>query len=137
MATIELKQIDAKDPQLQQVQRNVADAVEALSNQKVPALGVLRVSSNQKLVGNEDVVLVDASTATTDVTLILPSVKALQRLLRVKVVRASSTYAVVIKAVDIASTSSPTIDGVASVSIPAKSNGSVEIVSDGKNFSTL
>jgi hypothetical protein len=137
VASIELKTLDVKDPQLQQVQRNVADAVTALSDQRAPALGLLRVAASQKLVGNEDVVLVDASTAIAELFIILPPVRLMKRLLTVKVTKAGAN-AVTIKAVDIAGTTSPTIDdGKVSVSIAKGETGSVQIVSDGRNFSTI
>jgi hypothetical protein len=133
---IELKTFNPSDREVAQLQQNAFDAVAALAAQKAPAVGVVSLSSNAKLVGNEDVVLVDASTATAAISLILPNVKQLQRDVIVKVTKAGS-FPVTVKAVDIPSVAAPTIDGKASVSIPAGSEGRVQIVSDQRNFWTV
>lgn len=123
---VTLKVIDVADFDLRQVQQNVADAVAALSEAKAPNVGVVRVSASGKLVGNEDVVLVDAP----GVSLVLPGVKLLRRAVTVK---APPGAPVTIKAVDIGT--SPTIDGATSVIVPA--GGTLTIVSDGRNYVTL
>ena len=133
---VSLKQINVKDPELREVQQNVADAVQALAAEESPAVGVISVSSNQKLVGNEDVVLVDASTSTSEIALVLPGPRLLRKLLTVKVTKAGSNP-VRIKATDIPATGSPTIDGNASAAIPAGSATALRIVSDGRNYWTL
>lgn len=131
---VELKRVALPDEVLQTFQQNVADAVDELS--KSTPVGVIRVNASRKLVGNEDYVLVDASGATTELSLVLPSPKQLQRALRVKVTRAGSS-AVRIKSVDIPGTGSPTIDGNVSVAIPAGAEEGLTIVSDGRNFNTV
>lgn len=133
---IALKQENVRDPELRQVQQNVADAVTALANAETPSVGVVSVSANTKLVGNEDVVLVDASTATAEIALVLPGPRLLRRLLTVKVIKAGSS-AVRIKAVDIPATGSPAIDGNASMAIAAGAATSIRIVSDGRNYWTV
>lgn len=132
---VELKRVPLDDPKLQTFEQNVADAVTELSNQR-SAVGVIRISANQKLVGNEDFVLVDASTATTEIALVLPGPKLMQRQLTIKVTKAGSQV-VRVKAVDIPANGSPTIDGNASVAIPAGAATSLRIVSDGRNFNTV
>lgn len=135
--TVRLKQVEVADPQLREVQQNVADAVAALSSAPPPAVGVLGpVTASRGLVGNEDVVLVNSSAATAELFLVLPPVKLLQRILRVKVSDAGS-FPVSVKAVDIPQTTSPKIDGGNVVSIPSGTEGSLSIVSDGRNFHTI
>jgi hypothetical protein len=133
---IALKTFNPSDREVAQLQQNTFDAVAALSAQKGPPVGVVSISGNTKLVGNEDVVLVDASTATVSISLILPGAKQLQRAMIVKVTKAGQQQ-VTIKAVDIPSTTAPSINGVAAVAIPAGSTGHVQIVSDGRNFWTV
>lgn len=134
---VELKRVALTDELQREFQQNVADAVEQLSTQKAPPAGVLRVTGNKKLVGNEDFVLVDSSGATAEVQIVLPPPQALQREVTVKVTRASSAFGVTVKAVDIPSTQSPTVDGAATVSIPVGTTGSIRVVSDGRNFWTV
>lgn len=134
---VTLKRTDPSNAEVRALEQNVADAIEELASQPPPALGVLRISASRKLVGNEDVVLVDASTSTTEIFLVLPSPKVLQRALRVKVAKASTAFPVTLKAVDIPTTGSPTIDDANTVSIPVGETGSMTVVSDGKNFSTV
>ena len=132
---VELQRVSFDDAKLQTFQQYVADAVAALSEQR-SAVGVLPISASRKLVGNEDFVLVDASTATDEITLVLPSPKLVQRQLTIRVTKAGS-QAVRVKAVDIPSTGSANIDGSASVAIPAGATTSLRIISDGRNFSTV
>lgn len=133
---IALKTITVRDPELREVQQNVADAVGALAAAETPTVGVISVSANTKLVGNEDVVLVDASTATAEISLVLPGPRLLRRLLTVKVTKAGAV-AVRVKAVDIPGVNSPSIDGAASVAIPAGAATALQIVSDGRLYWTL
>lgn len=133
MATIALKPVDTPDPTLRQFQQNVADVVEQLANQPAAPLGVLSISSSRTLVGNEDVILVDSSQATAEVTLILPAPRLLQRRMTVHVVKAGG-FAVTIKTVDIPVSTSPTINGVQKVSIPSGQEGTLTVVSDGRVF---
>lgn len=133
---VSLTQTNLASADTQEFQRNVTDAVKALSDERLPALGVLFVSASRKLVGNEDVVLVDASTSTTEIALILPGTKLLRRSLTVKV-RKAGPQAVRIKATDIPSGVTPSIDGEASIAIPAGETGSRVIVTDGLNYFTV
>lgn len=133
---IRLKPITPKDNDVRQLQQNVADAVEALDSKGQPPLGVLAVSASRTLVGNEDVVLVDASTATVPLTLVLPAARVMQRRLTIHVTKAGQ-QAVTVKPVEISSTASPTINGGDQVSIASGQAGSLTIVSDGRNFWTI
>ncbi len=129
---VTLKLVNAKDSDLRQVQQNVADAVTSLSTQLTPSIGVLKISSNTKLVGNEDVVLVDAGTAVASIQVVLPS--KLNRELTVKVTRAGN-FPVLVKAVDVAVKGSPTLDGAAQVVLDGTT--SVRVVTDGLNYFTV
>ena len=133
---VRLKPVSLRDAEVREFQQNTADAIEALDTKPVKALGVLSVTAGRTLVGNEDVVLVDASAATTEIALILPSPRVLQQAITMKVTRAGGVP-VSVKAVDIPSTSTPTIDGGNAVSLPAGAAQSLTIVSDGRNFWTI
>jgi hypothetical protein len=129
---VELKRIQPKDPDIREFQQNVADALQRCQDAAGTVVGVLSVSSNTKLVGNEDVVLVDAGSAGAALSLILPGVKVMRKLLTVKVVQQGS-FPVVIKAVDIHTATTPKIDGGNQVTV----SGSVRVVSDGRAFHTV
>jgi len=129
--SVTLKQFNPKDPDVVQLQQNTADAVVALSKEADPSVVVLSVSSNTKLVGNEDVVLVDASTATSQISLVLPGPRQLKTILTVKVTKTGS-QSVIVKATDIPSVI--TIDGGSSITLQS---GSIRVVSDGRNFWTV
>jgi len=133
MAGITFKPVDTPDPTLRQLQQNIADAVEQLANQPAPPLGVLSISAGRTLVGNEDVVLVDASQAAAELILILPAPRLLARRMTVHVIKAG-TVPVTIKAVDIPSATSPTINGAPKVSIAPGQEGTFTVVSDGRVF---
>lgn len=136
LMAVTLQTTNLVDPDVQEFQRNVAAAVEALSNEKA-SVGVLGpISASRKLVGNEGVVLVDSSTAASEITLILPGVKLLRQRLSVKVVKAGSN-AVRIKAADIPGPTTPSIDYAGSIAIPAGSATGVSIVTDGLNYYTV
>lgn len=130
---IQLKTIDCRDDQLRDVQTNVSNAVAELDAKGIPPLGVLAVEAGRALVGNEDIVLVDASGATSELFFVLPSPRALKRALQVWVTRAGP-FAVTVKAVDIPSFSTPRINGSNTISIPAGSETSLTVVSDTRNF---
>jgi hypothetical protein len=129
---VELKLIQPKDPDVRQLQQNVSDALQGCQPEGGSRIGVLSVSANTKLTGNEDVVLVDAGSATAEISLILPGVKVLRRALTVKITRAGS-FPVVVKAVDIPSTSSPRIDGENQVTV----DGKLTVISTGRAFQTI
>lgn len=133
---ITLKTFNTPNADVRQLQQNVADAVEALDSKATPALGVLSVTASRGLVGNEDVVLVDSSSATGEISLVLPAPRALTRRITVHVTKAGS-FPVSIKAVDIAQTNSPTINGAAKVSIPAGEEGTLTVVTDGRVFAAF
>ena len=130
---IALKTIPLQDAQLRELQQNVADAVGSLDAKPAPVLGVLTVSASRSLVGNEDVVLVDASSVPGELALVLPSPRVLTRRITVHVVKAGPSP-VTIKAVDLATATSPTINGAAKVSIPSGQEGTLTVVSDGRVF---
>lgn len=129
------KQINVRDAELREVQQNTADAFEEVGAARLPPVAISQVSTSGKLVGNEDIVLVDASIATKEIILILPGVKVLTRRTTVKVRKAGSV-AVTLRPVDIADTGSPKINEVAAVSIPAGSTTSITVFSDGRNYWT-
>lgn len=132
---VALSIVDTKDPDLRTVQQNVDKALRDIQAEQA-AVGVLAVSSNTKLVGNEDVVLVDSSAASAEIALVLPGPRQFKKIVTVKVIKAGSSP-VRVKAVDIPATNSPTIDGAASVAIPAGAATSIRITTDGRNFWTL
>jgi len=133
VASITFKPVDTPDATIRQLQQNIADAVDQLANQPAPPLGVLSISSGRTLVGNEDVVLVDASQAAAELTLILPAPRLLTRRLTVHVIKAGA-FPVTIKTVDIPVSTSPTINGAPKVSIPSGQEGTLTVVSDGRVF---
>ena len=129
---VKLKTIPIRDAEARELQQNTADAIEALDGKPSAPLGVLQVSSGRTLVGNEDVVLVDASTATQQIALILPSPRVLTRRLSVRVVK-GSPFNVVLKPVDIPKTGAPTINGESQFVVVLPTT----VVSDGRNFWTV
>src|SRR5690349_5650203 len=83
--SVTLKQRRYDEYDMNMLQTDVAQAVEALSSADSPVVSVLQSNSGQSLSGSEDYVLVDMSSAINDVYLLLPQPGALIRAVTVKV----------------------------------------------------
>jgi len=129
---VTFKTFTAKDVDLNRVQANVTDAVNALSVLAGAVPTVVKVSASAKLTGAEDVVLVDSSRAQNPIYLVLPGPKVLSKPVRFKVTKAG-TQGVFVKAVDIPGNGSPTLDETNQVQI-RPDTGSMTVVSDGSNY---
>ena len=82
---VKLKQRRYDEYDLNTLQTDVSQAVEALNQADQPVVTVLQTAKTQALTGSEDYVLVDMSGALQDVYLLLPDPSAMSRALTVKV----------------------------------------------------
>ena len=119
---------------LRRIQTNVAKVVDQLTQAQSPSIQVEQVNANYRMRGTEDVILVDAHAAQSQISIVLPQPQAMTKRLTVHVTL-GGTWPVAVKASDIPG--NVKIGDKNQLVLPAGSTGTIDLISTGTGFSAL
>jgi hypothetical protein len=105
-----------------------------LTQAQSPSIQVAQVNANYRMRGTEDVILVDAHAAQSQISIVLPQPQAMTKRLTVHVTL-GGTWPVAVKASDFPS--NVKIGDKNQLVLPSGSTGTIDLISTGTGFSAL